>query len=254
MPLRSRRSPSARRSAHTPLSFRARPLLEPAEEARLARLYVETRDPKIGDLLVESNLRLVVKIAGEYATPARSELADLVQEGSLGLVEAVRRFDPTRGTRLTTYAGFWIRAFILRHILDTTRLVRLGRGRADRKAFFRGELPPAELSLHAPRSVAPDSGTLLDALPDNDALPADTALARRQIETIVATEAEAFERSLEGRSKAVFNERLRALQPKPLRRLAERFTVSGERLRQIEGEVADRFRTRLAPLLDESAA
>jgi RNA polymerase sigma-32 factor len=254
MPARSSR-PRPRGHAHRLSgSVGARPLLDPEEEARLTRSYVETRDPRIADLLVESNLRLVVKIAAEYVTPARSELNDLVQEGNLGLVEAVQRFDPDRGTRLSTYAGFWIRARILRHIMDNTRLVRLGRGRDDRKAFFRGELPPSEQSLHAPRSPAAGSESLLEALPDREAVPVDTALAGRQIEAIVAAEAAAFARTLDRRAKAVFDDRLRAVEPVPLRRLAAKFALSGERLRQIEGDVSERFRTRLAPLLDESAA
>jgi RNA polymerase sigma-32 factor len=240
--------------AHERLLLRSRPPLTPEEEVRLTRRYAETRDPKLCALLVESNLRLVIKMAGDYTTPARTEFGDLVQEGCLGLVEGVRRFDPTRGTRLGTYAGFWIRAFILRHIMDNAHLVRLGRSRADRQAFFRGDLPPAEVSLDAPRGVTPESPPLIEALPDVHALSADSALARRQVESIVATEAQTFERSLDARSKAVFNERLRAEQPKPLRRLAARFSLSGERLRQIEVEVAARFRARVAPMLGEKAA
>src|SRR4051812_14270521 len=139
--MRARSSVLRHRRGRGLLPSRPRLLLGPEEEAQLTRRYAETGDPRLRDLLVESNLRLVNKIAGEYATSARTEFHDLVQEGSLGLIEAVHRFDPARGTRLGTYAGFWIRAFILRHIMDNARLVRLGRGREGRKAFFRGDLP-----------------------------------------------------------------------------------------------------------------
>jgi RNA polymerase sigma-32 factor len=248
MPLSHARSTNRRQPALSNLSRRSRPPLPREEEAQLARAYVQTRDPRIADVLVEANLRLVLKIAGEYAPPARSELADLVQEGSLGLVEAVRRYEPSRGTRLATYAGFWIRAFILRHILHSSRVVRPGRTGADRQAFFRGQAPPQELSLHGPTQER-----LGEWLSDPGAVPADDLLANHQFRVMVAAETAKFERCLDRRSKAVFRTRLRADEPGSFAPLARRFSVTSERLRQIEKQVAAELRVRLAPLVADRA-
>ena len=86
--------------------------------------------------LVLANLRLVVKIAMEYRR-AWVNVLDLIQEGNLGLMQAVQRFDPYRGVKLSSYGAYWIRAFILKYILDNIRMVRLGKTRAERKLFFR---------------------------------------------------------------------------------------------------------------------
>ena len=106
------------------------------EEHLLATRWVEQGDREAGRQLVLANLRLVVKIAMEYRR-AWTNVLDLIQEGNLGLLQAVQRFDPTRGTKLSSYAAYWIRAYILKYLIDNIRLVRLGTSRAQRKLFFR---------------------------------------------------------------------------------------------------------------------
>src|ERR1017187_3475143 len=91
-------------------------------------------------------------------------LDDLIQAGCLGLVEGIRRFDPTRGGHLSTYAAFWIRAFIMKYQMNNIRLVRAVRTRADRVAFFRGTVGLSEVSLDTP--LAPDRGPLSDLMAD----------------------------------------------------------------------------------------
>src|SRR5215469_12746161 len=100
---------------------RTRPL-SADDQRRLIVEYRRTNDLRIAEKLVETNLRLVAKIARQLDRTHGRSFDDLVQEGCLGLIEAIRRFDPAHGARLSTYAGFWIRAFILKHQMDNVRL------------------------------------------------------------------------------------------------------------------------------------
>ncbi|MBM4396378.1 MAG: sigma-70 family RNA polymerase sigma factor, partial [Deltaproteobacteria bacterium] len=110
-------------------------LLTPDEEQDLTRKYVRTQDPKVAYRLVSANLRLVVKIALEYRT-FTAQVLDLIQEGNIGLVQAVRHFDPFRGVRLSHYAQYWIRSYIIYYLLNNHRMVKLGTTQAQRKVFF----------------------------------------------------------------------------------------------------------------------
>ncbi|MFO0635929.1 MAG: sigma-70 family RNA polymerase sigma factor [Nannocystaceae bacterium] len=114
---------------------RRHPLLTREQEHELAVRWVEQGDAEAGRTLVTSNLRLVVKIAHEYRR-AYQNLLDLVQEGNVGLVRAVQKFDPYRGVKLSTYSGWWIRAYILKYILNNWRLVKIGTTQNQRKLFF----------------------------------------------------------------------------------------------------------------------
>ena len=111
------------------------PLLSREEEHALAVRYHETGDLDAAYRLVASNLRLVVKIAHEYRRSA-FQLLDLVQEGNMGLMQAVKKYDPWKGVKLSSYAAWWIRAYIIRFVMDNWRLVKLGTTQAQRKLFF----------------------------------------------------------------------------------------------------------------------
>ena len=111
------------------------PLLTRDEEHELAARFVKTRDPDDAYRLVTANLRLVVKLAHEYRRAAFS-LLDLIQEGNVGLMQAVQKYDPFRGVKLSSYAAWWIRAYILRYLMDNWRMVKLGTTQAQRKLFF----------------------------------------------------------------------------------------------------------------------
>ena len=145
------------------------PLLTREEEHDLAVKFRDTQDPAIAYRLVTANLRLVVKIAHEYRRAAFS-LLDLIQEGNVGLMQAVQKYDPYRGVKLSSYAAWWIRAYILRYLMDNWRMVKLGTTQAQRKLFFNlrkeqerllsqgfeaaprllAELPPATGAVPAP--------------------------------------------------------------------------------------------------------
>jgi RNA polymerase sigma-32 factor len=111
------------------------PVLSREEEHALAVRYTETGDVDAAYKLVASNLRLVVKIAHEYRRTA-FQLLDLVQEGNLGLMQAVKKYDPWKGVKLSSYAAWWIRAYIIRFIMENWRMVKLGTTQAQRKLFF----------------------------------------------------------------------------------------------------------------------
>jgi RNA polymerase sigma-32 factor len=111
------------------------PVLSREEEHALAVHYAETGDVDAAYKLVASNLRLVVKIAHEYRRTA-FQLLDLVQEGNLGLMQAVKKYDPWKGVKLSSYAAWWIRAYIIRFLMENWRMVKLGTTQAQRKLFF----------------------------------------------------------------------------------------------------------------------
>ena len=111
------------------------PLLSREEEAVIARRYVKDKDPADAYRLVTANLRLVVKLAYEFARATKNVL-DLIQEGNVGLMEAVKNFDPEHGIRFPSYAVWWVRAYIYRYLINNWRLVKIGTTQAQRKLFF----------------------------------------------------------------------------------------------------------------------
>src|SRR5688572_15991845 len=117
------------------MSFKDAKLLTREEETTLARQYRETHDPAVARRLIESHLRLVTKIARQCCS-RRELLPDLIQEGCLGLMRAVEKYDPERGIRLSSYAAWWIRAFIYQHIMANSRMMRVATTFTQRKLFF----------------------------------------------------------------------------------------------------------------------
>jgi RNA polymerase sigma-32 factor len=203
--------------------------------------YARTRDPALGRDIAERNLRLVIALATRYSHRSSIPLEDLVQEGTLGLMEAVERFDPGRGVRFAGYATWWIRAYLLKHLIGNVRIVRPGRTRSDRHDFFHGKLPAADISLstiaHGDRGDA-----LLDTLPDLSRAPADQTVEIRELAERVRDRAERFGETLQEREAAVFRERVIGEHDSSLRGLATRFRVSRERIRQIEKRLEQTFR------------
>jgi RNA polymerase sigma-32 factor len=254
------------------------PLLTPEEEHALAVKLVEHGDSSAARKLIEANLRLVVKIAYEYRRAHRN-LLDLVQEGNIGLIQAVSKFDPYRGVKLSSYAAFWIRAYILKFILNNWRLVKIGTTQAQRKLFFNlrkerekleqfgfqpttallaekldvpekeviemeRRLAAPEASLDAPiGSGGDDEGTRtrLDYLPSDDDRP-DRAVAQSEFSELLRGKLETFAQTLEGREQAIFRERWLTEDPLTLQELGDRYNVSRERARQLEKRVLDRLK------------
>ena len=260
-------------------------LLSPDEEHDLAVRYVEKGDIDAARRLVTSNLRLVVKIAYDYRR-AYKNLLDLIQEGNIGLMQAVKKYDPYKGVRLSSYAAWWIRAYILRYILNTHRMVKLGTTQAQRKLFFNLKKEKARLaamgieptpeviaerldvstedvvqmdhrlsagdaSLDVP--VGSDEGRSVARV---ELLPAaseraDETLAAGQLGAMFSEKIHAFGTNLTGKEKVIFDERLIAEDPKTLQELGNGFGVSRERVRQIEKRLLQKLRTYLTSELGD---
>ena len=218
---------------------------------QLAASYHRTKDPRLERKLVEANLRLVVKIASDCDRSRRRQLEDLVQEGCLGLIEAVRRFDPGKWARFSTYAGFWIRAFVMRHLMDNVRVVRAVRTRADRVAFFRGVVAGAETSFDV--AADPDGLPLSEMLAESSA-SAEELLAAAELKHNVEREIAGLRARLSGREAIVLKERFLASEPKTQREVGRQLSLSGERVRQIEGTLLAAIQAGLGVAPEQVAA
>jgi RNA polymerase sigma-32 factor len=252
-------------------------LLTREEETALARKYRETGDVKAAYRLVASNLRLVVKLAHEYHRNPMS-LLDLVQEGNIGLMQAVKKFDPERGVKLASYAAWWIRAYILRYIMDNWKMVKLGTTEAQRKLFFKlrqeqerlvnqgleatpkllaerlnvteqdvvdmdQRLGHDEMSLDAPmRAGDEDSQSRGDTLPAQ-APAADETLGNDQLRKLFKDKLGTFAQTLSEKEKFLFEKRLIADEPLTLADIGAAWGVSRERARQVEAALIARMRT-----------
>ncbi len=268
--------------------IRRYPLLSREEEHELAVRFAETKDPKIARRLITANLRLVVKIAHEYRRAYRN-LLDLVQEGNLGLLQAVQKYDPHRGVKLSSYSAWWIRAYMLKFILNNWRLVKIGTTQAQRKLFFNltkerekleaaGFVPTTKLlaerlsvpeqevaemqlrlsaseaSLDAPVGGDEDSGkrTHLDMLESSSASRPDVSTESEEFRGLLRSKLEAFEATLKGREQTLFHDRLMADQPLTLQEVGERYGISRERARQIEARLLGRLKTYLKKELGDA--
>jgi RNA polymerase sigma-32 factor len=265
------------------------PLLEPEEEKALAIRYQETGDSDAAHALVTANLRLVVKLAFQYHRQW-SNVLDLIQEGNVGLVEALNRYDPYRGIRFSSYAQYWIRAMILRFLMDNYRLVRLGSTRHGRKLFFQLqkekerlikegvhpstlalsealEVPEKEvvivdqhlsapaLSLHAPAGGADEGRALNEIVGDDDDRTPDEQVERGELGAIVKAQLAAFAEGLrDDRERSIWTRRLTAQEPESLASLGEEYGVSKERIRQVEARIKKRLRDHLTRELGEEIA
>lgn len=252
-------------------------LLTKEEETELTTRYARERSPADGRHLVTSNLRLVVKVAREYAH-ANMPLIDLVQEGNLGLLQAVEKFDPERGVRFATYAIFWIRAYVLQALLRNHSLVKMGSSRAQRKLFYNlkkeaarlesdGIRPTAkklaanlevqtaevvlmqkrlsagnEVSLEAPVGRDEDSRSLGDVL-ESGALSVEEWATRAEIRAKLGQELDRFAEGLDERQLVIWTRRIRAEDPLTLRELGDLLNLSGERVRQTEQRIVRRLRS-----------
>jgi RNA polymerase sigma-32 factor len=254
------------------------PLLTPEETHALAVKFLETQDATTAAHLVTANLRLVVKIAYEYRR-AYKNIMDLIQEGNIGLMQAVKRYDPYRGVKLSSYAAWWIRAYILRFILNNWRLVKLGTTQAQRKLFFNLRKKRAELqalgieptneevakALNVPENEVADMDVRLQAseksldAPVGDAegrsiakvdmMPStaegpETLMADNELQGLLKEKLAEFRKTLVGKDKelAIFDERLVSDEPLTLQELGDRFGISRERVRQLEQRLTGKLR------------
>ncbi|MEO7097038.1 MAG: RNA polymerase factor sigma-32 [Polyangiales bacterium] len=264
------------------------PLLTPEQEHALATDYFATANVRAAHTLVTSNLRLVVKIAYEYRR-AYKNIMDLVQEGNVGLMQAVKKFDPTRGVKLSSYAAWWIRAYILRYILNNWRMVKLGTTQAQRKLFFNlnkekqrllamgidptskaiadrlnvdekevaemdVRLGSSETSLDAPVGDTDGKQTSRIDLMPSAGEAADVMLADAELQNALRGKLATFRETLKGKDLEIFDLRLATHEdPLTLQELGDRFGVSRERVRQLEARLVGKLRVHLKAELEEAA-
>jgi RNA polymerase sigma-32 factor len=277
---------------HDPLTayvqeIRRYPLLSREQEHELAVHFYETGDLLAARRLIEANLRLVVKIAHEYRRAYRN-LLDLVQEGNVGLMQAVKKYDPYRGVKLSSYAAWWIRAYILKFILNNWRLVKIGTTQAQRKLFFNlrkekekleregftpeskllaerlnvseqevidmeRRLGSAEMSLDAPISNDDDSGRTRMDLVQGGTRP-DVEAETGEFTEMLRAKLEKFGEQLSGRERTIFEERMLNDSPSTLQDIGEKYGISRERARQIEsrlkGKLEKYLRAELGDAID----
>lgn len=265
---------------------RRHPLLTPEEEHDLAVEYSKTGDVDIAARLVTANLRLVVKIAYDYRR-AYKNIMDLVQEGNIGLMQAVKRYDPYRGVKLSSYAAWWIRAYMLRFILNNWRLVKIGTTQAQRKLFFNLSKEKAKLTalgieptsaeiaknlqvdeadvIEMDRRLARSDASLdvpvkegdgrsttrLELLPESSDTP-DRQAESAEIEELLRQELDTFKQTLSGKDVIIFEKRLVADEPLTLQELGDQFGVSRERVRQLEARLTGRLREHLKKTLGDA--
>jgi len=255
--------------------LRRHPPISREEEHALAVRWVEEGDVDAARQLVVSNLRLVVKIAMEYRR-AWTNVLDLIQEGNVGLMQAVRRFDPYRGVKLSSYAAYWIRAYLLRYILDNFRIVRLGTTRAQRKLFFRlnkekrelerlgfeaeprllaerldvseddvrdmeQRLTEGDVSMNAPLGREEGRTEFGDLMPGGGA-GAEADVGDEELRRVFREHVHDFAESLDERDRRIMDERILAEEPRTLREIGDDLGLTRERVRQLEARIVSRLR------------
>jgi RNA polymerase sigma-32 factor len=257
--------------------IRRYPLLSREEEHRIAVEYLQTGDLQAAYRLVTANLRLVVMIARQYQRAFR-QLIDLIQEGNIGLMEAVKKYDPYRGIRFPSYAAWWIRAYVIRYLMNNWRLVKLGTTQAQRKLFFNlqkekqrleaeGIFPGPKLIAQrldvkehevvemeqrmASRDLSVDSpmnsdsdATMLDLLSSHEATTEDR-LANAEYQQRLRIKIAEFGATLKGKDKVIFDARLMAEEPLTLQEIGEQYKISRERVRQLEARLKKKLKAHL---------
>jgi RNA polymerase sigma-32 factor len=268
------------------------PLLSREEEHELAARFVETRDPVIAWRLVTANLRLVVKIANEYRRAAFNVL-DLIQEGNVGLMQAVQKYDPFRGVKLSSYAAWWIRAYIIRYLMDNWRMVKLGTTQAQRKLFFNlrkeqekllqqgfeaqprllaerldvseqdvremdQRLGNDEFSLDTPLSGGSEDSrqTYMDRIGDAQR-GADDQLGEEELRRVFKEKLAAFGKTLTNdKDRFLFSRRISVpdgAEPMTLQAVGDKYGFTRERARQLEARLTERLRDYLRKELPDFA-
>jgi RNA polymerase sigma-32 factor len=256
------------------------PLLSADEEQDLAVRFREEGDLQAAHTLITSNLRFVVKVAGEYRSYGMKML-DLIQEGNIGLMMAVRKFDPAKGVRLISYAVWWIRAYIQNHIISAWSLLKIGTTQAQRKLFFKlnqakqaiismtgeGDLHAAAISLDVKDVEAQEmeqrlrgelsldvemfegeGGTFLESLPDLRQNQ-EELLADRQESAILEQGVASALENLNEKERFVIERRVSSESPMTLQEIADHFSLSRERVRQIEDGALKKMKRLLTPLV-----
>ena len=257
------------------------PLLSEDEERRFAVKFFEEKDLEAAHSLITANLRFVVKVAAEYRHYGMKML-DLIQEGNIGLMMAVRKYNPYKGIRLISYAVWWIRAYIQNHIVSAWSLLKIGTTQAQRKLFFKlreardairrlgdgeddvhatamslnvsdQEVVEMEQRLHGEASLdaefpGEDGFTLLENLAD-DRQNQEEALSELQEQRQLRQQVARAVAGLNEKERFIVEKRVSADEPMTLQEIATHFSISRERVRQIEEAALKKMKTALVPAM-----
>ncbi|AOY58908.1 MULTISPECIES: sigma-70 family RNA polymerase sigma factor [Desulfococcus] len=250
-------------------------LLTRDEERELALKVREYGDRDAAYSLVTSNLRLVVKIALEFQRVWMQNLLDLIQEGNIGLMQAVKKFDPYKNVKFSYYASFWIKAYILKFIMDNWRLVKIGTTQGQRKLFFKlkkekqklidqgfdpkpkllsqrlgvsereiidmdQRLDGWDVSLDAP--LKDDSDTERIDFLSTGAESAEEKVAKKEMDVLLHNKISEFKKKLTPRELEIFDLRIFSDSPVTLQEIGDRYSISRERVRQVEKNVVKKMR------------
>ncbi|MFP4032095.1 MAG: RNA polymerase sigma factor RpoD/SigA [Desulfococcaceae bacterium] len=250
-------------------------LLTREEERELAMRVREEGDTEAAYTLVTSNLRLVVKIALEFQRVWMQNLLDLIQEGNIGLMQAVKKFDPYKNVKFSYYASFWIKAYILKFIMDNWRLVKIGTTQGQRKLFFKlkkekqklidqgfdpkpkllsqklgvsereiidmdQRLDGWDVSLDAP--LKEDSDTERIDFLSTEAESAEDRVAKKEMDVLLHQKIAEFKKKLTDRELEIFDSRIFSDSPVTLQEIGDRYGISRERVRQVEKNVVKKMR------------
>lgn len=260
------------------------PMLKPDEEVMLAKRVKEHGDSDAAFRLVSSHLRLVVRIAMDFQRRWMQNVLDLIQEGNVGLVRAAHKFDSEKGIKFSYYAAFWIKAYILKFIMDNWRMVKIGTTQTQRKLFY--NLNKERQKLIA-QGFDPDNKTLAENLgvsEDNivemtqrmeggdvsldmplndesnasrmDFLPAlgpgtEESLASDQLAGILRDELEKILPMLSEKERDILQNRLLSDDPATLREIGAKYNITRERVRQIETRLLQKLHTHLSKEIDD---
>lgn len=255
------------------------PLLAPEEETTLARRVRDLGDQDAAFRLVTSHLRLVVRIAMDFQRRWMQNVLDLVQEGNVGLMRAVQKFDPEKGIKFSYYAAFWIKAYILKFIMDNWRLVKIGTTQTQRKLFYnlgkeRQRLTalgydPTTSALSESLGVSQEDITQMDmrmakgdmsldvTLGDDtsatrlDFLPAlgpgvEERLAESEMAGLIERHVQTLLPALSDKERDILESRLLSDEPATLREIGEKYGVTRERVRQLEARLLEKLRAHLS--------
>ncbi|MBC7837427.1 MAG: RNA polymerase factor sigma-32 [Nitrospiraceae bacterium] len=253
---------------------RLHPYLSKEEELRLFHEYKVQGSRDAAVKLIMANLRVSISIAAEYLHTGADHM-DLIQEGNVGLMHAIKKFDPAKNVRFYAYAAWWSRAYILRYLLNNYRLVKIGTTQDQRKLFYNlkkekaklereGFAPDTklladrlnvrerdviemgqrlgnwELSLDQPIGVDQE-GSLLDVLPSQQ-VPADEQLAHTQLQTLFRAKLAEFVKTLNERDEDILRNRILSETPLTLDNLGAKYSITKERTRQLEARIIKRLR------------
>lgn len=251
------------------------PFLSKEEEIQLFHEYRVQGNREAAVKLILANLRMSIAIASEYAHTGADQM-DLIQEGNVGLMQAIKKFDVARNVRFYAYAAWWVRAFILRYLLNSHRLVKIGTTQEQRKLFYNlrkekaklerlGFVPDAkliadrlqvrerdvvemdqrlggwELSLDQPINPEDGESTFLDLLPAQT--PAiDESLAEDQLRILFRQKLGEFSKILNEREEDILRNRLLSENPLTLEELGKKYSITKERSRQLEAKIIKKLR------------